>query len=100
LIVTDLEGRIIFLNEEAHKYFRCPKEEIIGENIVSLFEEKASYEKLYNEVVSRGLEIARYKTVFRNPLGEMLPSLINANVLKDDLGSLIGIIFIIRDIQG
>jgi PAS domain S-box-containing protein len=99
LIVTDLEGRIVLLNEEAGKYFHA-KEEILGKNIQALFEDKAAYEKLYNEVVNKRLEIERYKADLRNPLGECLPSFINANALRVELGNLLGIIFIIRDIRG
>ncbi|MFH1683708.1 MAG: histidine kinase N-terminal 7TM domain-containing protein [Candidatus Margulisiibacteriota bacterium] len=100
LIVTDLDGRIVLLNEGAQKYFHIPKSEILGKDIASLFEQKDAYDKLYDEVVNKKLEIERYKTNFCNHLGECLPSFINATVFRDDLGSLIGIIFIIRDIRG
>jgi PAS domain S-box-containing protein len=100
LIVTDLDGRVILLNEEAHKYFHCPKEEILGKNIIELFEDKNAYHKLHDEVVSKGLEIERYKTNLCDPLGQCLPSFINANALRGELGSLIGIIFVLRDIRG
>ena len=100
IFVTDLEGRIVLLNEEATKYFRAPQKEILGKNIQSLFEKKESYDRLYDEVVSKKLEIARYKTNLCNPLGECLPSFINANALREELGQLLGIIFIIRDIRG
>lgn len=100
LIVTDLEGRVVILNAEAHKYFRVPKEEILGKNVLTLFEQKEAYGKLCDEVINKGLEIERYKTNLCDPLGECLPSLINANALRDELGSLIGIIFVIRDSRG
>ena len=100
LIVTDLEGRVVILNEEAHKYFHCPKEEILGKSIIGLFENREAYDKLYKEVAEKGLEIERYKTDLCDPLGECLPSFINANALRGDLGSLIGIIFVIRDSRG
>ncbi|MFH1347395.1 MAG: histidine kinase N-terminal 7TM domain-containing protein [Candidatus Margulisiibacteriota bacterium] len=100
LIVTDLDGRIVLLNERAQKYFHVPKDEILGKNIDSLFEQKDDYDKLYDEVANKKLEIERYKTNFRNYLGEILPSFINANIFRDELGSLIGIIFVVRDIRG
>jgi PAS domain S-box-containing protein len=100
LLVTDLEGRIVLLNEEAHKYFRAPEKEILGKNIQALFEKKEAYDQLYEEVVNKGLEIERYKTNLCNPLGECLPSFINANALRVELGNLLGVIYIIRDIRG
>jgi hypothetical protein len=38
--------------------------------------------------------------VLCDPLGECLPSFINANVLRLEIGDVIGIVFIIRDSRG
>lgn len=100
LLVTDLEGRVIFLNEEAHRFFKVPAEEILGRSIVSLFEEKEKYEKLHHEVVKQGKEIERFEARLCDPLGERIPALINAVVFHDELGATLGIIFIVRDIRG
>lgn len=100
LLVTDLEGRVMFLNEEAHKFFHVPKEEICGREISSLFEEGEKYNQLYREVVDQNKEIERFEASLRDPLGERIPSLINASVFRDELGALLGIIFVIRDIRG
>lgn len=100
LLVTDLEGRVLFLNEEAHKFFHVPKEQIIGKDIRDLFEEKDKYEKLYKEVVDKNLEIERFEATLLDPLGERIPSLINSTVFRDELGALLGIIFVVRDIRG
>ncbi|MBU1026320.1 MAG: PAS domain-containing protein [Candidatus Margulisbacteria bacterium] len=100
LIVTDLDGRVVLLNEEAHKYFHCPKGKILGKHIQTLFEQKDHYEKLYQQVADQGLEIERFKANLCDPLGQCLPSFINANILRDELGSRLGVIFVIRDIRG
>jgi PAS domain S-box-containing protein len=100
LVVTDLDGRVLLLNDEAKKYFHVPKEEIVGREIRSLFDDKSKFEKLYDEVVNKGLEIERFEATLCDPLGQCLPSLINANALRYELGDLIGIVFIIRDTRG
>lgn len=100
LIVTDLEGRVLLFNEEAHKYFHAPKEEVVGRPLQALFEKKEQYDKLMKEVVDQGLEIERYEAVLCDPRGECLPSFINANELRLELGDAIGIVFIIRDSRG
>ena len=100
LIVTDLHGRVILFNDEAHKYFHVPKEEVVGHKITTLFENKAEYDKLYKDVVGKKMEIERFKTNLCDPAGECLPSYINANALHDSLGALIGITFVIRDTRG
>ena len=100
MLVTDLQGRILFLNEEAHKYFHVPKDQIVGKNISTLFEEKRKFKQLYDEVVNKQLEISRFEARICDPLGQCTPSYVNASVFHDELGSLLGIIFIFRDICG
>ena len=100
LIVTDLEGRVLFLNEEAHKYFHAPKDEIVGRLICDLFSDKSRFDKLYDDVINKNQEIERFEATLCNPLGECLPSYINANALRYELGDLIGIVFVIRTSLG
>lgn len=100
LLITDLDGRIILLNEDARKYFHVPKDKILGSSIMSLFEDKNKYQQLYNEVVEKGLQLERFEATLCDPLGECLPSFINASLFRDELGATLGIIFIIRDRRG
>jgi len=100
LIITDLDGRIILLNEEARKLFHTPKEQILGKDFCDLFEEQAKYDKLYCEVVDKNIEIERFEALLCDPLGECIPSLINANKIRDALGATLGVVYIIRDIRG
>ena len=100
LMVTDLEGRIILLNDEAHRFFKVPKEEILGRPMELLFEERDKYLKLYEEVVVDEKEIERFEANLIDPRGEKISCLINANKMRDALGATLGIVFIIRDING
>ncbi|MFH1541861.1 MAG: PAS domain-containing protein [bacterium] len=100
LVVTDLGGRILLLNEEAHKYFHADKEEILGKNIKDLFLDKDKFYQLYEIVVNKGQEIERFETKLCDPKGQCLPSYINANVCRDATGTLLSIIFVLRDIRG
>jgi PAS domain S-box-containing protein len=101
LIVTDLDGQIIFVNDEAQKFFHVPKEEVAGHCIANLFKDKAKYEKLYIEVVNKKLVVELYEAEMINPLGEHIPALINARLLREKhIGETIGIVFVVRDIRG
>lgn len=100
LIIADLEGRIILLNEEAHKFFHVPKDDILGKPISALFKDRVKYDQLFCEVVDRGLEIERFSAELCDPLGETIPALINANKVRDALGATLGVVYIIRDIRG
>ncbi|MBI5701605.1 PAS domain-containing protein [Candidatus Saganbacteria bacterium] len=100
LIVTDLDGTVILVNDEAHKFFHAPKEDILGKPIFKLFVDRAKYDQLYKEVVNKNLEIERYQVDLCDPLGECIPSLINANKIHDAIGETLGVVYIIRDKRG
>lgn len=100
MVMTDLEGRVILVNEEAHKYFKVKKEKIVGSPIEELFLNKDKYSVLYEKLVFKNKEISRYAVDLLDPLGETIPSLINANKVRDALGASMGIVYIIRDIRG
>jgi len=100
LIVTNLDGQIILINDEAHRLFNVPKEKIVGKQFSSMFADKEKYEKLYYEVEVKNLEIERFPAEIIDPLGEKFSALINANKIRDALGSTLGLVYIIRDIRG
>ncbi|OGC11921.1 hypothetical protein A3K48_05515 [candidate division WOR-1 bacterium RIFOXYA12_FULL_52_29] len=100
LIVTDLDGCVIFMNEEAKKILHASGINVCHV-ISTLFKKPADYEKLYDEVVRKKQLIERFEAELKDPLGETLPSLINARLLRvRGFGETIGIVFVIRDIRG
>jgi len=101
LLVTDLDGRILFLNEEARKFFHAPAEEIAGRCIADLFKERGKFDQLYAEVVEKKLVIERFQADLIDPRGEKIPSLINARLLREKMiGETLGIVFVVRDVRG
>jgi len=100
LLITDLEGRVLSLNNEAQKFFHVPKEQIIGKPICKLFKDVNKYNQLFCEVADKNLEIQRFETDLIDPQGEKIPSIINANKVRDSFGITIGVVYVIRDIRG
>lgn len=101
LIVTDLIGRILFINEEAQKLFKVSKEDVIKHQIVNFFRQKDDFFRLYQEVAKKGLIVERFEAEMVDPLGERIPALINARLLKEKIvGETLGIVFVVRDIRG
>jgi len=101
LIVTDLIGRILFINEEAQKLFKVSKEDVIKHQLVNFFRQKDDFFRLYQEVAKKGLVVERFEAEMVDPLGERIPALINARLLKEKIvGETLGIVFVIRDIRG
>lgn len=101
LLVTDLTGRIIFLNEEARKFFHVPEKEIAGHCVADLFRVKEDFYRLYDEVVKKGAVVERFASELVSPLGERISALINSRIIRDrHLGETLGIVFVIRDLRG
>ena len=100
MIVTDLDGRILLLNQNAQRFFKVPSHEITGKLACELFKSRADFDKLYEDLIEKNLEVERFEAHLIDPHGEMIPSLINANKIHDALGATLGIVFIIRDIRG
>lgn len=101
LLVTDLGGRILFLNEEAQKFFHVPKEEVTGKLIAHLFRQREDFYRLFSEVVEKKLVVERFQAELVDPLGERIPALINSRLLQERfMGESLGIVFVIRDIRG
>jgi PAS domain S-box-containing protein len=101
LLVTDLDGQVIFVNDEAEKFFHVPKEEVAGHCIANLFKEKAKFDQVYDEVVTKKLIVELFEAELVDPLGERIPALINARLLREKIvGETLGIVWVIRDIRG
>ncbi|MEA3493318.1 MAG: histidine kinase N-terminal 7TM domain-containing protein [Candidatus Margulisiibacteriota bacterium] len=101
LLATDFEGNILFMNEEADKLFCDPEKSCVGHPFSSLFKSRQKYDQLYDEVVVEEKEILRYEVDLVDPLGQHIPALINANLLRDKIvGDTIGIVFVVRDVRG
>ncbi len=101
LLATDIEGKIMFVNDEASRLFSVPAEELEGKELASLFKNREKYDQLYYEVVDGRKAILRFEAELLDPLGQFIPSLVNANLLKDKIvGDTIGIIFVVRDTRG
>lgn len=101
LLVTDLDGRIIFINQDARKFFHASQQTVAGRCIGDLFKLRAKYDQLIDEVVGKKLEVERFQAEMIDPLGETIPALINANLLREKIvGETLGIVFVVRDIRG
>ena len=101
LIVTDMGGRVIFINDEAKMFFHASAEAIAGHDVATLFKEREKYYQLYEEIVNKGLCLERFAADLVDPRGEIIPALINACVLRQKLtGEALGLVFIVRDIRG
>ncbi len=100
IVVTDMNGRILFVNHVHEELLGYPKEDVIGENI-SLFlnlSEDMNTSLRNVTLLMRGELGAREYNILAAD-GRHLPFEINSNVLTDKDGSPYGIVFVGRDIM-
>jgi PAS domain S-box-containing protein len=100
IISKTLEGTITSWNQAASELFGYTPEEIIGQNITTLFPPDRLQEE--EEILARlqhGERITHYETVRRKKDGTLLPISLSVSPIKNAHGSLIGISKIARDIS-
>jgi len=101
MLATDFDGNILFMNEEAEKFFCDPQDICVGRPFRALFKTPEKYDQLYDEVAVQGKEILRFEADLIDPLGQHIPALINANLLRDKVvKDILGIVFVVRDSRG
>lgn len=101
LLATDVDGKILFVNDESSRLFNVSADELEGKEFSSLFKNREKYSRLCHEVVDKKKEILRFEAELVDPLGQRIPALINANLLRAKVvGETIGIIFVVRDTRG
>jgi len=95
LILTNLEGKITFVNRATFGLLGYKKEELIGESINFLTKGKPSFEELLKEEIIRN-----YETDYVSESGEKIQVSLNSSLIKDKNGKLTGSAVIAHDIRG
>lgn len=96
--VTDIDGRITFVNESFTGTFGYLKGEVLGRELHALFKGRAY--KAFVEVLSgnSGLESWQGELESRRKNGETFPISLSISRVKDETGKTVGYAVIIRDI--
>jgi two-component system sensor histidine kinase/response regulator len=99
IIGTDLDGGILSWNEGAQKLFGYTAEETIGEHITLLFtaERRADYMNTLHKI-RRQERIERFESVRVGKNGIPIDVSVILSPIKDNLGKLLGVSAIYRDI--
>ncbi len=95
LVTIDARGIIMDVNEAMMKATDKGRENIIGTNFVSYFNEEDQAQDVYKEVFAKGLVLNYPLTIIDGVLTDVL---INASVYKDGHGNVLGAVVVARDI--
>jgi two-component system, cell cycle sensor histidine kinase and response regulator CckA len=99
IIRTDLEGNIIFVNETGFPSFGYSKrEQIIGKNVFSFISEKDKMRAQENtrKMFDEYLGAQEYTLIGEN--GTSFDCEVNGDVLRQNEGTPVGIVYIVRDL--
>src|SRR5437867_1418429 len=100
VFVSDLEGRILQANEAVSELLGFRPDELLEQSLSRFIspEETREFTAALREVVERGL--ARNAMLHpRTASGQIIPASLNASVLRDADGKVIGTIGILRDMR-
>lgn len=100
IIIEDLEGKIVDLNDEAARAYGWSREEMAGQSFSKLVpaeyanEAKALREKCRSGEHVRNVELAR-----KDRQGKVVPILLTLSALSDESGKIVGIASLSKDIE-
>lgn len=100
IIGMDTEGTVLYWNPGAERVYGYTQEEIVGKSISMIFHVDRHDELV--EIFSKaqkGEKISHLETERRHKNGQMIEVSITVSPIKDDLGKVIGVSTILRDIS-
>src|ERR671933_1521151 len=100
VFVSDLEGKILEANDAVSELLGFRRDEVVEQSLSRFIseEETREFTAALREVVERGVT----RNAVLNPRsasGEMIPTSLNASVLRDADGNVIGAIGVLRDMR-
>ncbi|AFM23205.1 PAS domain S-box [Desulfomonile tiedjei DSM 6799] len=98
IITTDLDQRIVEFNPSAEKILGYSAEEVQGRKVTELWVDPTERDRLMAEVVLTG-GIRNYQTQLKTKLGETVESSLSLSLLKDEQGSILGTVGVIKDVN-
>jgi PAS domain S-box-containing protein len=95
LFTINLKGKITDMNDASINMTGISREKLLGTDFFDYFTEPQKARQVYQEVFSKGF-VADYPLTIVD--GKLTDVLFNGSVYKDDLGNVIGVVVVARDI--
>src|SRR5665647_1763364 len=97
LITLNTEGKITDMNEALVNFTGISREKLTGTDFFSYFTEPEKARNVYQEVFAKGSATDSPLTL-RHKDGKLTDVLFNGSVYKDDVGNVLGIVIVARDV--
>ena len=97
LVTINNEGKITDLNQATVKITGIEKNNLIGSDFFDYFTDHQKAREVYQEVFTNG-SVTDAPLTIRHKEGKLTDVLFNGSVYKDELGGIIGVVIVARDI--
>jgi PAS domain S-box-containing protein len=97
LVTINTEGKITDMNEATVTITGIEREKLIGTDFFDYFTESQKAREVYQKVFAEG-SVADSPLTLRHKEGKLTDVLFNGSVYKDDLGNVLGVVIVARDI--
>jgi PAS domain S-box-containing protein len=97
LVTINTGGKITDMNEATVRITGIERNKLIGSDFFDYFTEQQKAREVYQEVFEKG-SVADSPLTLRNKDGKLTDVLFNGSVYKDDIGNVLGVVIVARDI--
>tara|TARA_R110000868_G_scaffold108031_4_gene295172 strand:+ start:7151 stop:10504 length:3354 start_codon:yes stop_codon:yes gene_type:complete len=97
LVTINIEGKITDMNEATVKITGIEREKLIGTDFLDYFTEPQKAREVYQEIFAKG-SVADSPLTLRRKGGKLTDVLFNGSVYKNELGNVLGVVVVARDI--
>lgn len=97
LITINIDGKITDMNEATVKITGVKREELIGSDFFNYFTHPNMAREVYEEVFAKGFVIDSPLTIC-DKAGKLTDVLFNGSVYKNDVGKVLGVVIVARDV--
>jgi PAS domain S-box-containing protein len=97
LVTINTEGKITDMNEATVRVTGIERKVLIGSDFFDYFTDQQKAREVYQEVFEKG-SVADSPLTLQNKDGKLTDVLFNGSVYKDDVGNVLGVVIVARDI--
>ncbi|MDO9153822.1 MAG: ATP-binding protein [Paludibacter sp.] len=97
LVTISAEGKIMDMNRATANIIGLTHDEITDSDFFDYFTEPHKAREVYQEVFKKG-SVADYPLTLRHVTGKLTDVLFNGSVYKDDVGNVLGVVIVARDV--
>ena len=97
LVTISSEGKIMDMNMATENITGLSRKELTGTDFFAYFTEPQKAREVYREVFAKG-SVADSPLTIRHKEGKLTDVLFNGSVYKDDMGNVLGVVIVARDI--